>query len=441
MPLVSKFGGTSMADFEAMQRCAAIVASNPDRKIIVVSATSGTTNDLVSLSTSDNQVDVERFLTQIKERHYSIIEKLEAQNKAKGFFDDQFRSLEAHLTITKRDKQWVDTLLSFGELMSSPIFTEVVKQQGVDAFLLDARTIIKTDSQFGTALPDLEATKEAASTLLDVSKVYVTQGFIGSNEAGITTTLGRGGSDYSAALFAEAIDADLLEIWTDVAGVYTTDPRLVKDARPIHELTFNEAAELSTFGGKVLHPATLKPALRKGIEVYVGSSLKPDVKGTRIVHTSNDEPAIRAISLRKDQTLVTVHSLDMLHRHGFLAQLFQILADHKVSVDLVTTSEVSVSLTLDTNSHAAEKVDLEDGVLDELRSFSQVDVENGLALIALIGNNLHATAGISGSIFSELKGFNIRLICHGASSNNVCFLVDAGSAEDVVQTIHSKFIS
>lgn len=439
MFIVSKFGGTSMADFEAMQRCAAIVAANPDRKIIVVSATSGTTNDLVALSALVNKEDTSPLFQQIKERHYAIINKLDKEDKARQFFDDQLKSLQAHLEITDRDKQWLDTLLSFGELFSSPIFTEVVKQAGVDAHLLDARTVIKTDSQFGTALPDISATGLAAQRL-DKNVVHVTQGFIGSNPVGITTTLGRGGSDYSAALFAEAINADLLEIWTDVAGVYTTDPRLVKNARPIHELTFNEAAELSTFGGKVLHPATLKPALRKGIEVYVASSLKPEAQGTRIVHTSNNEPAIRAISLRKDQTLVTVHSLDMLHRHGFLAHLFKVLADHKISVDLVTTSEVSVSLTLDTNSYAAEKVDLNDDVLNELKSFSQVEVEKGLALVALIGNKLQATAGVSGSIFSELKGFNIRLICHGASSNNVCFLVDKDSAEEVVQVIHQKFI-
>lgn len=178
--------------------------------------------------------------------------------------------------------------------------------------------------------------------------MYLTQGFIGSDIFGSTTTLGRGGSDYSAALFAEAVGADQLEIWTDVAGVYTTDPRLVTAAKPIAEITFDEAAELSVFGGKVLHPATIKPAMRSGIRVRVADSKRPELPGTAIVTKTDKEPVVRAISLRKDQTLLTVRSLDMLHQHGFLARLFNVLAENKISVDLVTTSEVSVSLTLDT---------------------------------------------------------------------------------------------
>ena len=441
MIIVSKFGGTSMADFESMQRCAEIVASNPDRKIIVVSATAGTTNDLVLLSENPSDTKIDEALENIKDRHLNIISKLplDSRTKSEAFFLDQLNSLKTHLKNSEKDKKWIDTLLSFGELMSSPIFTEVVKLNKVEAKLLDARGVITTDDHFGNAEPKIESISERASGI-DLSRVSITQGFIGSNNKGETTTLGRGGSDYSAALFAESVKADVLEIWTDVSGVYTTDPRIVSDARPIHELTFDEAAELSTFGGKVLHPATLKPAIRSDIKVFVGSSIDPGSKGTWIVTKSENKPAIRAISLRKNQTLVTVRSLDMLHRHGFLAHLFKVLADHKVSVDLVTTSEVSVSLTLDTNHSAASKVDLSPEIIEELESFSQVEIEKGLSLIALIGNQLEVTAGVSGSIFHELKDVNIRLICHGASTNNICFLVEEESAEGVVKMIHQKFI-
>lgn len=200
--------------------------------------------------------------------------------------------------------------------------------------------------------------------------MYLTQGFIGSDIFGSTTTLGRGGSDYSAALIAEAVGADQLEIWTDVAGVYTTDPRLVTAAKPIAEITFDEAAELSVFGGKVLHPATIKPAMRSGIRVRVADSKRPELPGTAIVTKTDKEPVVRAISLRKDQTLLTVRSLDMLHQHGFLARLFNVLAENKISVDLVTTSEVSVSLTLDTATKASNKVELTEKVFANSTSFA-----------------------------------------------------------------------
>ncbi len=439
MTIVSKFGGTSMADFEAMQRCAGIVAENPERKIIVVSATAGTTNDLVVLSASPSAQDQQAFLARIEKRHRDIIRHLHNAQEMEEQFGHTLDALKEHLSQSKKDEAWKDGLLAFGELMSSPIFTEVVRMMGVDAQWLDAREVIATDSRFGEAQPDVLKTATQAAKL-DNDQVYVTQGFIASDPAGNTTTLGRGGSDYSAALFAEATKAGRLEIWTDVSGVYTTDPRIVADAFPIHEITFSEAAELSTFGGKVLHPATLKPVIRSGAEVFVGSSLHPDSRGTLILHQATEKPAIRAISLRKNQTLVTVHSLEMLGRHGFLAHLFQVLANRNISVDLVTTSEVSVSLTLDTNTYAASPVDLSQDVIQELQTFSQVEIEKGLSLIALIGNELQATAGVSGSIFNELRDFNIRLICHGASKHNLCFLVAEEDAEEVVRLIHKKFI-
>jgi len=437
---VSKFGGTSMANYEAMQRSARIVASDSSRKLIVVSATAGTTNELIALADPHLAAgEKQQRLDGIKKRHKTIIEQLQVADEAENRFKEWFQNLTLHLDFETKDKKWRDRLFAFGELMSSMIFTEVLRENDLQPGWLDARNIIKTDSEFENANPDILSIAEQAGKL-DKGQLYVTQGFIGSNNIGQTTTLGRGGSDYSAALFAEALDADTLEIWTDVAGVYTTDPRLVPEAKPIDVLTFDEAAELSTFGGKVLHPATLKPAIRKNIDVFVGSSQHPDSGGTRIVHQSDAKPSLRAISLRRNQTLVTVHSLDMLHRHGFLAHLFKVLADHRISVDLVTTSEVSVALTLDTNATASDKVDLTDEVLHELRMFSQVEVERGLTLVALIGNNMQHTAGLSGPIFNELNRFNIRLICHGASPNNLCFLVQEKSAEEVVKTIHKKFI-
>ncbi len=439
--IVSKFGGTSVGTFEAMQHSASIVAENPDRKLVVISATAGTTNDLVSLENPNlDSTSREAILLEIENRHLGIINQCEDKQELEKTFRVQLSQLRNHLELPDRDKKWKDTLYAFGELMSTKIFTEVLRENGVDAEWLDARTILRTDSGFGNAIPDINATKVQAKKLISTKKRYLTQGFIGSDEFGSTTTLGRGGSDYSAALFAEATNVSILEIWTDVAGVYSTDPRIVLEAKPISEITFDEAAELSVFGGKVLHPATLKPAIRGKVKVRVASSKKPELPGTLIVHQAKDEPIVRAISLRKDQTLLTVRSLEMLHQHGFLAKLFSVLADHKISVDLVTTSEVSVSLTLDTAHKASNKVELTDDILNELREFCEVEVEKDLSLVALIGNKMDATSGISGTLFGLLENHNIRLVCHGASPNNVCFLVKEGTGEEIVQLIHKKFI-
>lgn len=440
--IVSKFGGTSVGDFYAMQKSADIVKDNEKRKLNVISATSGTTNDLVLVGSANlNSTQREELFLKIEKRHYDIITELSERETAKSEFDDLMSQLRTHVDQVGRDKRWKDKLYAFGELMSTKIFVHVLREKGLDAEWLDARNVMKTDSTFSHAEPDLGVIKKKMKNYVDYPKILLTQGFIGSDIFGNTTTLGRGGSDFSAALFAEAVGAEQLEIWTDVAGVYTTDPRLVPEAFPIPEISFDEAAELSVFGGKVLHPATLKPAIRGGVKVRVASSKDPSLYGTYIVHETESQPVIRALSLRKDQTLLTVQSLEMLHQHGFLARLFQLLANHKISVDLVTTSEVSVSLTLDTASNAANVVDLTDEVLNELRQFCEVKVESGLSLVALIGNKLNATSGVSGSLFQLLKNHNIRLVCHGASPNNVCFLVKAGEGEEIVKMLHKEFIA
>lgn len=439
--IVSKFGGTSVGTFEAMQLSAEIVAANSERKLVIISATSGTTNDLVLLGSSDlNSTQQEEVILRIKERHLAIIEQLKDSDKAEHDFKENLTQLRQHMEQVARDKRWKDRLVAFGELMSTKIFISVLKENGVDAQWIDAREMLKTDSHFGNATPDIAVIKKKVHKHITTNKVYLTQGFIGSDIFGNTTTLGRGGSDFSAALFAEALSAKTLEIWTDVAGIFSTDPRIVAEAKPIESITFDEAAELSVFGGKVLHPATLKPAIRGKVNVRVSSTKEPSKLGTMIVHSMESKPVIRAISLRKNQTLLTVKSLEMLHQYGFLARLFQVLSNHKISVDLVSTSEVSVSLTLDTAINAANKVELTKDVVEELKQFCEVKIEKNYALVALIGNNLNMTAGISGIIFNKLKDFNIRMVCHGASENNICFLANESDGENIVKQLHKEFI-
>lgn len=433
-----------MADAEAMRRSASIVTQDPGRRLIVVSATSGTTNLLTNFCDTVDLGEKEEIFEIIREKHFDICAKLKKPETAEKQIQEVLKSLLRFTKMQVYGSREKDEILSTGERISSILFSEIVKETDPGTTWLDACEIIKTNDSHGNAEPQLEEIERLASEKLGPlirKHRVITQGFIGSTTSGVTTTLGRGGSDYSAALFAEAINADVLEIWTDVTAVYTTDPRIEKNARPITEISFDEAAELSIFGAKVLHPATLKPAIRKSIRVYVGSSFNPDQPGTWIVKEAAEKPVIRAISLRRNQTLLTVHSLDMLHRHGYLARLFEVLAKYKISVDLVTTSEVSVSITLDTDIQSAEKNKLTNKVLNELRTFCDVHIEENLALIALVGNNLHATAGLSGPVFSALSDVNIRLICHGASSHNLCFLVEESRAEETVRTLHEMFIN
>jgi len=444
---VSKFGGTSLADYNAMLRSAGIVANDPATRVVVASATSGTTNALVTLS--QNDVDIaqkETIINELRDKHFAILDNLSDPEELKPRLDELLTHLK-QLTTRKDQKitaEHRDSILSHGELISTLILTQILRELGVNAVWQDAREVMKTDSAWGNAEPDIALIETEVQTRwssLIENQVVVTQGFIGSDPEGKTTTLGRGGSDYSAALFAEAIKADGLKIWTDVPSIYTTDPRMVPEAKPIPEISFEEAAELATFGGKILHPATLLPAVRKNIPFYIGSSFEPERTGTWVVAKSSTDPLVRALTVRRKQTLLTVQSMNMFQRHGFLARLFSILARYKISVDLVTTSEVSVSLTLDNIEYTTGKATLPPEMLDELKEFCSIKVEQNLSLVALIGNHMQHSKGLSGALFNELSDYNIRLICHGASSHNLCFLVSEDDAGEVARRIHAIFLS
>ena len=355
---VAKFGGTSVADFEAMLRCADIIKNNPANRVVVVSASAGVTNHLVRLSQADvPSNEREQILSNIADIQYAITQhftNFEAINSEIVTLLESLRVFTDQQAANHTMKN-SDEILAFGEQFSSRIFAQVLQSVGVNGHYFDVRQVMKTDSLFGKAQVDLnQLASNAQQLLLPLlnGKVIVTQGFIGSDQDNNTTTLGRGGSDYSAALLAEALQANNLSIWTDVVGIFTTDPRITDQARSINEISFGEAAEMATFGAKILHPATLIPAMRQDIPVFVGSSKEPDSGGTRIQREVNSNPTYRSIALRREQTLVTVKSPQMLHASGFLAKVFTVLAKHQLSVDLITTSEISVALTFD-NPHGS----------------------------------------------------------------------------------------
>ncbi len=443
--VIAKFGGTSVADYPSMVNCARIVLANPNTKLVVVSASSGVTNLLVEL-TQPSITDKRRAekLTQMAQIQYEIIDKLPRSESLSAQIDALISSaarLSENLVLN-RSKKLIDELLSVGEQCSSLLFYYVLRQQGHPAQRFDIRTVMRTDSNFGKAEPRLEEISARADeyiTPLFADGVVVTQGFIGANDEGETTTLGRGGSDYSAALIAEALNAETVEIWTDVAGIYSTDPRFAPNAKAIEEISFSEAAEMATFGAKVLHPATILPAVRKSIQVFVGSSKAPEQGGTWIRNRIDSIPTYRAVAVRRDQTLLNLHSFNMLHTHGFLAEVFAILAKHKISVDLITTSEVNVSLTLDkTGSDSGGQHLLSPELLEELERHCNVKVENNLCLVAVIGNKIPVTTGICNQVFEVLCDFNIRMSSFGASEHNLCFLISEKDTADVVKVLHQN---
>lgn len=438
---VAKFGGTSVANYSAMQNCARIVASNSSTRVVVVSASAGVTNLLVELANTPlTHQQILATVDKIKQIQYAILLDLGRPQEVSEKLELLLQSLTElalHEEILHQ-AELKDALLSFGERMSSLLFTEVLKQAQVEAENFDVRKILKTDSLFGEAVPQLDAIRDAAVALVmpEIStKVLVTQGFIGSDEQGRTTTLGRGGSDFTAALIAEALDASSCEIWTDVVGVYTTDPRITAAARPLPELSFDEAAEMANFGAKVLHPATMEPALRKNIKVFVGSSKEPEKGGTWIVRDCQQEPPYRAITRRKEQVMVTVKTPKMMHAQGFLQQVFTIIAKHNLSVDLVTTSEIAVSFTLDNPSNSvAERLNRE--TLADLSELCEVVIEDNYDLVTVVGNNMHSAAGVSSKIFSAVSDYNLRMICYGANPHNMSFLVHAKDSTDIVTQLH-----
>lgn len=448
--IVSKFGGTSMGDAACMLRSAE-VSFTQNSSLVVVSATSGTTNDLIELGKTSQAkpwAEAEAILVKIRQRHLKISEDLRISMESKAKLQSLFEEMESiargiHL-LKDCSVKALDTLMSLGERMSSVLFTEAVMQvlakngSELEAKLLDVRDVLRTDDAFSKARPLTEEIAALCQKHLayvhDHKSIVVTQGFIGGTDDGMTTTLGRGGSDYSAAILAEGLGADILEIWTDVAGIATTDPRLCPKAKPIDEISFTEASELATFGAKILHPATLLPAIRKNIPVFVGSSFEAGAAGTWVRKEVESHPLIRAMALRKKQVLVTLSTPAMLYAHGFLFQVFKIFNDHKVSIDAITTSEISVSLTLDDSTLLNKKL------IADLSEIADVEVEESLALVSLIGNNINHTPGLGKRIFEAIADINVRMICLGASKHNFCFLVNEDKGALAIQKLHHNFI-
>ena len=444
--VVAKFGGTSVANFEAMQNCVKIVTANRNCKLVVTSAPAGITNHLVELGTKPMpEDDKEVVLDRIKQQVFDIHEQLKDKDSVRSKLDALFAGIQkvVYADGINESPMLQDELLSFGERLASVLLTACFEQAGADALEFDARQIMLTDDNFGAATPDIEQLAEKSAKdlkpLLD-EHIVITQGFIGKTAWGDTTTLGRGGSDYTAALLSEALSANRCEIWTDVAGVFSTDPRIDDKAYPIAELSYDEAAEMANFGAKVLHPATLAPTLRNDIPVFVGSTRVPEQGGTTIVKDCQFEPTFRAITRRKEQQLVTLHTPKMERSSQFIGKVFTILDQFGLSIDLITTSETFISLTFNA-WHATNLAQASSRALAELEKICIVEVTPNLDLITIVGNNLHAKHGGAGKIFEVLETVRIRMISYGANPHNISFLVGQEDSNDVIRELHQHLLA
>ncbi len=449
--IVMKFGGTSVESAEAIRRVASIVAARVDRKpLVVVSAMGKTTNRILAAAekaAAGNLADALNDVEELKDytRHEAMAAAgVELAGEVDELLKREFSSLESSMeAIAERGEltpQLWDQATSHGERISSAVVALAFTGLGMDARHLDAREVMITDSRHSQALPLYSRTyarfKERAAPMLQES-VVVMGGFIGSTQDGVTTTLGRGGSDFSAAIAGAGIEAEEIQIWTDVDGMLTCDPRVVAGGKRLRSVSFAEAAEMAYFGAKVLHPATVQPAIEKNIPVRILNSRRPDVEGTKIVGevVCSTNP-VKSIACKRGITTVNVRSLRMLMAHGFLRRIFEVFDRYKTSVDMVSTSEVSVSLTID-QTHNLEEIN------SELSKIADVTVESERAIVCLVGEAIRDTPGVASRVFAALAraGVNVRMISQGASLLNISLVVDDGQVIDAVRALHEEFFS
>jgi aspartate kinase len=449
--VVMKFGGTSVEDPAAIRRTAAIVAGRiklGKQPVVVVSAMAKVTDQLLRAGSAASQGDRAGALaisSRLRSRHRDTATELVKDPNHLGdllnFIDQKYdsldevlRGLSAILELTPRIS---DLIVSYGERVSSRIVASAFQQMDMDAVHVDARDIVITDSQYQKAIPQFHLIERNANDklrpLIEHGKVPVMGGFIASNESGITTTLGRGGSDFTGALIGGALNAEAIEIWTDVDGIMTADPRVCSDALRVKVISFEEAAELAYFGAKVLHPATILPAVKKNIPVLVLNSRNAACEGTRIISLApHCRSPFKSISVKKKLSIIDVVASRMLMSHGYLKEVFGIFDKFQCPVDMVSTSEVSISLTVDSN----EKLP---AIAAELGQLADVTYEGKKALICLVGEDIRGKSGMAAQVFNAVRHINVRMISQGASEINMSFMIEEDDADEAVRALHGAF--
>ncbi len=450
--VVMKFGGTSVESAAAIRRTAEIVATRLDKgqkPVVVVSAMAKATDQLLACATAAGRGDKTGALAQsarLRNRHLEAACQLltgETLAAANIWIDHDFDTLDELLrgicAVGELTARTTDMVASYGERLTSRLIGETYAQLGMNGVHVDARTCVITDAQFGKALPQQELiTQRSAQHIaphLAARRLPVLGGFIGSTVEGQTTTLGRGGSDYTAALIGGALSADAIEIWTDVDGILTTDPRICDAALRVRHISFEEAAELAYFGAKVLHPATILPAVQQNIPVFVLNSKNPNSEGTRITAVApRSRSPFKSIAVKRRLTIVDVVASRMLMSHGYLREIFEVFDKHKCPVDLVSTSEVSVSLTVDSTMALPE-------IAADLSHLGDVKYEGRKALVCMVGDDIRGQNGIAAQVFHAIRGVNVRMISQGASEINMSFVIEEDDVERAVRSLHEHFFA
>ena len=445
-----KFGGTSVADPDAIGRLIGIVqrqAATQSAPVVVVSALAGVTDTLVSIARLAEDGAVDRAAAELQtllERHISVATAVTSTSRdavladLRHEFDELIGLVHALAVLREVSPRSRDAVLAAGEVVSSRIVAAAFDDHDLPAAWIDARSVLVTDAEHTAAAPDMDATTTRATGRLAPAirdgRVPVLGGFIGATAAGITSTLGRGGSDYSAAIFGACLDVDEIQIWTDVDGMLTADPRIVPQPRLVPQLSFAEASELAYFGAKVLHPSTILPAVAKNIPVRILNSRRPENTGTLI--TASGAPAngqqLTAIACKRDVTVIDITSTRMLMAHGFLRRLFEVFERFKTAVDVVTTSEVSVSVTVDDTRRL-------DSILDNLHTFAEASCERDMAIICAVGENLRTDATLFARAVTSLDRIPLRLVSQAASRRNITFVLRDADVPHAMMRLHESF--
>ena len=444
--IVMKFGGTSVANYEAITRMISIVRGKlEERPVVVVSALSKVTDMLYRISdraAARDREEADALLAELRERHLTLAGELlgtggklyeEACAKVNSICDALCSFVSAVCAVGELSPRSKAIIISNGEYLSSNIICCAMNAAGIRTHYMDARSMIITDDDYLKGEPDMKAI--AANTPEIVLQAYqdadavITQGFVSATGSGEPTVLGRGGSDYSASLIGMAIDASRIEIWTDVDGVRTADPRRVPDTRCLDRISFEEAAEMAHFGAKVLHPLTIEPAIRKNIPIYVLNSMNPSGEGTAILQSQFIEDGVKSVSCKENIYVINIFSTKMINTSGFLKKVFEIFSEHKVSVDLISTSEANISVTVD----SSQKID---DVVSALSEFADVYVDTDKSQVSVIGKNIVSLKGLLEQTFAPLRECKIYMISQGASYVNISFVVDRAVLDDVVRQIH-----
>jgi aspartate kinase len=447
--IVMKFGGTSVESAAAIEKIAGIVrAARLSRKpVVVVSAMGKTTNKLLAIAgeaLAGNREEALEALAELRQFHLAEGRKLASTDRAadvegsvEGLFGELEDLVKGVAVMGELTPRATDAISSYGERLSSEIVAIAFDSLGIPSQHVDARDVIVTDTRHTQAAPLLSSTYSRLSSTIPPAiaqnKVVVMGGFIGATEEGVTSTLGRGGSDFTAAIVGAGIGAEEIQIWTDVDGMLTADPTVMQGGFRVKTISFAEAAELAYFGAKVLHPSTVVPAIDKNIPVRILNSRRPEVEGTLIVReTVHCANVAKSIACKKKITLVNIVSTRMLMAHGFLRRIFEVFDRYETSVDMVATSEVSVSLTIDNTSRLKD-------ISRELRQFSEVTIEEEQAIVCLVGDNIRFTPGVASRTFEALRDINVRMISQGASLLNLSVVVAQGDLKGTVERLHAEF--